>query len=120
MFGSTDVSCLASGTPTTSRSAPAARGQARGLDANSSLRRWIEKHLGPHAPAVRHRTTVTDLGVLISLAAAGAGLVVVPRRAIDPRQSLEVCELQELGPPPPSAGLGRHRPRHLDSNRDTR
>ncbi|GAA3352855.1 LysR family transcriptional regulator [Streptomyces antimycoticus] len=66
-----------------------------GLDADSSLRRWIEKHLGPHAPAVRHRTTVTNLGVLIALAAAGAGLAVVPRRAIDPRQSLEVCELQE-------------------------
>ncbi|MGP4084251.1 LysR family transcriptional regulator [Streptomyces sp. KR55] len=66
-----------------------------GLDASSSLRRWIEKHLGPHAPVVRYRTTVTDLGVLISLAAAGAGLAVVPRRAIDARQSLEVCELQE-------------------------
>ncbi|MEV0186688.1 LysR family transcriptional regulator [Streptomyces sp. NPDC050625] len=66
-----------------------------GLDAYSSLRRWIEKHLGPHAPAVRHRTTVTGLGVLIALAAAGVGLAVVPRRAIDPRQSLEVCELKE-------------------------
>lgn len=66
-----------------------------GLDADSSLRGWIEKHLGPHAPAARHRTTVTDLGVPISLAAAGAGLAVVPRRAIDPRQSLEVCGLQK-------------------------
>lgn len=66
-----------------------------GLDADSSLRRWIEKHLGPHAPAVRHRTTVADLNVVVSLAAAGVGLAVVPRRAIDPRRSLDVCELQD-------------------------
>lgn len=66
-----------------------------GLDADSSLRRWIEKHLGPHAPAVRHRTTVADLSVLVSLAAAGAGLAVVPRRAIDPHQPLDMCELQD-------------------------
>lgn len=66
-----------------------------GLNANSSLRRWTEKHLGPHAPAVRHRTTVADLSVLISLVAAGAGLAVVPRRAIHPHQDLDVCELQE-------------------------
>ncbi|WP_069817123.1 LysR family transcriptional regulator [Streptomyces sp. TP-A0874] len=66
-----------------------------GLDADSSLRRWIEKHLGPHAPAVRHRTTVADLGVLVSLAASGVGLAVVPRRAIDPRLPLDVCELRE-------------------------
>lgn len=66
-----------------------------GLDADSSLRRWIEHHLGPHAPVVRHRTTVADLGVLVSLAAAGAGLAVVPRRAVDPRLPLDVCELQE-------------------------
>ncbi|MGW3495659.1 LysR family transcriptional regulator [Streptomyces sp. NPDC001020] len=66
-----------------------------GLDAESSLRRWIEKHLGPHAPAVRYRTTVADLSVLVSLAAAGAGLAVVPRRAIGPHQSLDVCELRD-------------------------
>jgi DNA-binding transcriptional LysR family regulator len=66
-----------------------------GLDAGSSLRRWIEKHLGPHAPVVRHRTTVANLSVLISLAAAGVGLAVVPRRAIDPDQPLDVCELQD-------------------------
>jgi DNA-binding transcriptional LysR family regulator len=66
-----------------------------GLDASSSLRRWIERHLGPHASAVRHRTTVADLGVLVSLAAAGAGLAVVPRRAVDPEQPLDVCELRE-------------------------
>ncbi|MFD8863513.1 LysR family transcriptional regulator [Streptomyces sp. NPDC059590] len=64
-----------------------------GLDAESSLRRWIEEHLGPHAPVVRHRTTVASLSVLVSLAAAGVGLAVVPRRAIDPHQPLDVCEL---------------------------
>ncbi|TDD16560.1 LysR family transcriptional regulator [Nonomuraea diastatica] len=66
-----------------------------GLDAGSSLRRWIEKHLGDHAPVVRHRTTVADLNVLVSLAAAGVGLAVVPGRAIDPRQPVDVCELRE-------------------------
>ncbi|MFI9605252.1 LysR family transcriptional regulator [Streptomyces sp. NPDC052043] len=66
-----------------------------GLDAGSSLRRWIEKHLGPHAPVARYRTTVADLGVLVALAAAGVGLAVVPRRAIDPGQPLTVCELQD-------------------------
>ncbi|MFB6961792.1 LysR family transcriptional regulator [Streptomyces sp. NPDC056309] len=66
-----------------------------GLDAGSSLRRWIEKHLGPHAPVARYRTTVADLGVLVALAAAGVGLAVVPRRAIDPDQPLTVSELQD-------------------------
>ncbi|MEW2113740.1 LysR family transcriptional regulator [Streptomyces sp. NPDC005474] len=66
-----------------------------GLEADSSLRRWIEKHLGPHAPAVRYRTTVASLNVLVALAAAGVGLAVVPRRAVDLHQSLDVCELQD-------------------------
>lgn len=66
-----------------------------GLDAGSSLRRWIESHLGPHAPVVRHRTTASDLDVLVSLAAAGVGLAVVPRRAVDPRRPLDVCALRE-------------------------
>ncbi|MFD7064799.1 LysR substrate-binding domain-containing protein [Streptomyces sp. NPDC059906] len=66
-----------------------------GLDADASLRRWIERRLGPHAPAVRYRTTVADLNVLVSLAAAGVGLAVVPRRAVDPRRTLDVRELQE-------------------------
>ncbi|MDQ0993126.1 LysR family transcriptional regulator [Streptomyces sp. V3I7] len=64
-----------------------------GLNAGSSLRRWIEKRLGPHAPAVRYRTTVANLHVLVALAAAGIGLAVVPRRAVDSRQPLDVCEL---------------------------
>ncbi|MFJ5155849.1 LysR family transcriptional regulator [Streptomyces sp. NPDC088353] len=66
-----------------------------GLDAGSSLRRWIEKHLGSHAPVARYRTTVADLGVLVALAAAGVGLAVVPRRAIDPGRPLTMCELQD-------------------------
>ncbi|MGH3309402.1 MAG: LysR family transcriptional regulator [Streptomyces sp.] len=66
-----------------------------GLDADSSLRRWIEKNLGPHAPAVRYRTTVANLNILVALAAAGVGLAVVPRRAIDPSQPLDVCDLQD-------------------------
>lgn len=66
-----------------------------GLDRGSSLRRWIEQHLGPRAPAVRYRTTVADLGVLVALAAAGVGLAVVPRRAVGPGRSLDVCELQD-------------------------
>ncbi|MFE6685143.1 LysR family transcriptional regulator [Streptomyces sp. NPDC057743] len=66
-----------------------------GLNSASSLRRWIERHLAPHAPVVHYRTTVANLHVLIALAAAGVGLAVVPRPAIDPHQPLEVCELQD-------------------------
>lgn len=66
-----------------------------GLDPDASLRRWIERHIGPHAPVVRHRTTVADLNVLLALAAAGVGLAIVPRRAIDPTQPLDVCALQD-------------------------
>ncbi|MFF7534207.1 LysR family transcriptional regulator [Streptomyces bobili] len=66
-----------------------------GLNADSSLRRWIEAHLGPQAPVVRHRTTVANLGVLVALAAAGVGLAVVPRRAVDPHQPLDICELED-------------------------
>ncbi|MFD3485650.1 LysR family transcriptional regulator [Streptomyces sp. NPDC058665] len=66
-----------------------------GLDADSSLRRWIEKNLGPHAPVVRYRTTVAGLNVLVALAAAGVGLAVVPRRTVDPDRPLDVCELED-------------------------
>ncbi|MER5254368.1 LysR family transcriptional regulator [Streptomyces sp. NPDC002855] len=66
-----------------------------GLDADASLRRWIERHVGPHAPVVRYRTTVANLNVLVALAAAGVGLAIVPRRVIDPTQPLEVCALQD-------------------------
>jgi DNA-binding transcriptional LysR family regulator len=66
-----------------------------GLDADSSLRHWIEKNLGPHAPVVRYRTSVANLNILVALAAAGVGLAVVPRRAVDPNQLLDVCDLQD-------------------------
>jgi DNA-binding transcriptional LysR family regulator len=66
-----------------------------GLDAESSLRRWIEKNLGPHAPAVRYRTTVADINVLVALAAEGVGLAIAPRRAADGDQRLDVCALQD-------------------------
>jgi DNA-binding transcriptional LysR family regulator len=66
-----------------------------GLDESSSLRRWIEKNLGPHAPAARYRTTVADIGVLVALAAAGVGLAVVPRRAVGADPRLDVRGLQD-------------------------
>ncbi|MGW5733667.1 MULTISPECIES: LysR family transcriptional regulator [Streptomyces] len=66
-----------------------------GLDPDASLRRWIERHVGPHAPVVRYRTTVANLNVLVALAAAGVGLAIVPRRVIDPAQPLDVCDLQD-------------------------
>jgi molybdate transport repressor ModE-like protein len=66
-----------------------------GLSAGTSLHRWIETHLGPQAPEVRYRTTAPDLGVLSTLAAAGVGLAVVPRREVDPGQELDVCVLQD-------------------------
>ncbi|MFI6932909.1 LysR family transcriptional regulator [Streptomyces sp. NPDC050287] len=66
-----------------------------GLDREASLRRWIDEHLGPHAPVARYRTTVADLGVLVALAAAGVGLAVVPRRAVDPDRPLDVCALRD-------------------------
>ncbi|MCI3934671.1 LysR family transcriptional regulator [Streptomyces sp. AN091965] len=66
-----------------------------GLDAESSLRRWIEQHLGPHAPVVRYRTSVAGLSTLVALVAAGVGLAVVPRRALDPHRPLDVCALQD-------------------------
>jgi DNA-binding transcriptional LysR family regulator len=66
-----------------------------GLDADSSLRRWIEKSLGPHAPAPRYRTSVADISVLVALAAAGVGLAIVPRRVVDADLRLDVCDLQE-------------------------
>lgn len=66
-----------------------------GLDEDSPLRTWIEANAGPHAPAARYRTSVVTLSVVVALVAAGVGLAVVPRRALDPGQALEVCELQD-------------------------
>ncbi|MWA15023.1 LysR substrate-binding domain-containing protein [Streptomyces sp. BA2] len=94
-----------------------------GLSADSSLGRWIEKHLGPHAPVARHRTSVAHLNAVVALAAAGVGLAVVPRRAIDPSRPLDVCELQDPwarrqhllawgaknpSPPPATEALAEH------------
>lgn len=66
-----------------------------GLHPDSSLRGWIDRHLGPEAPVVRYRTTVTDVGVLIALAAAGVGLAIAPRRAIGLGLPLVQCALDE-------------------------
>jgi DNA-binding transcriptional LysR family regulator len=66
-----------------------------GLDADSSLRRWIEKNLGPHAPAVRYRTTAADINVLVALAAEGVGLAIAPRRAVEGDRRRDVCVLQD-------------------------
>ncbi|MGA4843815.1 LysR family transcriptional regulator [Streptomyces sp. G45] len=66
-----------------------------GLDTGSALRRWIDKHVGPHAPVARHRTTVAGLNVLVALAAAGVGLAVVPRRVVDPGEPVDVCALED-------------------------
>jgi DNA-binding transcriptional LysR family regulator len=66
-----------------------------GLDEESSLRRWIDKNLGPHAPAARFRTTVADIAVLVALAAAGVGLAIAPRRAVEGDRRLDVCALED-------------------------
>lgn len=92
-----------------------------GLDEDSSLRRWIDKNLGPHDPAARFRTTVADIGVLVALAAAGVGLAVAPRRAVEGDERLAVCALQDpwarrrhllawgaRDPAPPVSALAAH------------
>jgi DNA-binding transcriptional LysR family regulator len=66
-----------------------------GLTAGASLRSWIEKHAAPQAPLVRYRTTVGDLNVICALAAAGVGLALVPRHAIDASLALTVCALKD-------------------------
>ncbi|TWD81973.1 DNA-binding transcriptional LysR family regulator [Kribbella amoyensis] len=66
-----------------------------GLSLDSSLRGWIDRHLAPNAPVARYRTLVPDLHTLITLAAAGAGLAVVPRRAVPEMPDLDICPLQD-------------------------
>lgn len=66
-----------------------------GLDPRSSLRRWIENQAGPRATVPRYRTTVANLDTVVALAAAGAGLAVVPRRAVSPDQPVEICDLED-------------------------
>ena len=66
-----------------------------GLDAGSPLQQWIEERLGADAPVARYRTLVASVGTLVSLASAGVGLAVLPRRAVDPAASLDMCDLSD-------------------------
>jgi DNA-binding transcriptional LysR family regulator len=66
-----------------------------GLHSESALQRWIETSLGANAPMARFRTLVVDLNTVVALAAAGAGLAVVPRLALDPDAQLEIRPLDE-------------------------
>jgi molybdate transport repressor ModE-like protein len=66
-----------------------------GLDRNSALSQWMDDRLGPHAPAPRYRTLVPTLHALITLATAGAGLAVVPRRAVNSNADVDICPLQD-------------------------
>ena len=66
-----------------------------GLDRKSPLTQWMDERLGPHAPAPRYRTVVPTLHTLITLATAGAGLAIVPRRAVAAIAALDICPLQD-------------------------
>ncbi|MFF0344933.1 LysR family transcriptional regulator [Kribbella sp. NPDC004875] len=66
-----------------------------GLDRHSPLSQWMDDRLGPHAPAPRYRTLVPTLHALIILATAGAGLAVVPRRAVHANADVDICPLQD-------------------------
>jgi DNA-binding transcriptional LysR family regulator len=66
-----------------------------GLPVDSALRGWIDKHLGPHAPAPRYRTLVPTLHALITLATAGVGLAIVPLRSVVPTPSLDIRPLTD-------------------------
>jgi len=66
-----------------------------GLDADVPLQRALQDHLGPHAPAARYRAVTATIGTVVGLAAAGVGLAVVPRRAVQGDTRFDVCELRE-------------------------
>ena len=66
-----------------------------GLDLGSTLRTWMDRRLGPHAPAPRYRTLVPTLPILITLATAGVGLAVAPLRAVDGNPALDICRLTD-------------------------
>ncbi|WP_214402743.1 LysR family transcriptional regulator [Pseudonocardia lacus] len=66
-----------------------------GLGADVPLQRSIEDHLGQHAPAPRYRAVTATIGTVVGLAAAGVGLAVLPRRAVEDDPRLDVCELHE-------------------------
>ena len=99
------------------RRAPAGRARRRLLAAPLD-----RQHLGPHAPVARHRTTVADLGTLVALAAAGVGLAVVPRRALDPPASRWTCaNCRSPGPAATTCwpGAPRPAPTRVDGDRGT-
>jgi len=100
-----------------------------GLHPSTALRRWIDKALGPHAPVPRYRTLAPNLHTVIALAAAGAGLAIVPRRTVDPTPSLVLRPLRDPWatrhhllcysthhPTSATRALGRHL--HLAANPD--
>ena len=70
-----------------------------GLEGGSPLQRWLDEHLGPHAPRARYRTRVGHLSTVVAMAAAGVGLAVVPRRVVEPGTGaavpVQLCELQD-------------------------
>jgi DNA-binding transcriptional LysR family regulator len=66
-----------------------------GLDRSSPLSQWMDDRLGRSAPAPRYRTLVPSLHALITLATAGAGLAVVPRRAVHSNTAVDICPLQD-------------------------
>ncbi len=65
------------------------------LDRGSPLTLWMEERLGPHAPVPRYRTLVPTLHTVIILATGGAGLAIVPRRAVDAITSIDICPLED-------------------------
>ncbi|MEV8373737.1 LysR family transcriptional regulator [Kribbella sp. NPDC056861] len=66
-----------------------------GLDLGSTLRTWMDRRLGPHAPAPRYRTLVPTLHTLITLATAGVGLAIAPLRSVDGNPSLDITRLTD-------------------------
>ncbi|MBN9110350.1 MAG: LysR family transcriptional regulator [Pseudonocardia sp.] len=68
-----------------------------GLQAGAPLQVALALNVGPSGPVARHRTRAMDLRTVVALAAAGAGLAIVPRRATGGRRGdeLDVCELRE-------------------------
>ncbi|MCE3556107.1 LysR family transcriptional regulator [Pseudonocardia sp. RS11V-5] len=69
-----------------------------GLQDTAPLQVALAEHVGPTAAVPRHRTRAAHLGTVVALAAAGAGLAIVPRRVASvpgPRGRLDVCDLAE-------------------------
>ncbi|WP_224386586.1 LysR family transcriptional regulator [Pseudonocardia sp. ICBG1293] len=69
-----------------------------GMAASAPLQLSLDAHARAAGLAPRHRTRAADLGTVVALAEAGAGLAVVPRRAVAvPARAgrLQVCALDE-------------------------